>query len=74
MSGLPTIDEVRRAQAIIQDSIDSHVTWRDYRAKQGKDNPEYGDIHHHVQCLKEYAEVMAVLDKVAAATQAEGSK
>lgn len=64
MNGLPTIAELLRAKSIIQSSIDSHVSWRDYRARQGKDNPEYGDIEHHTQCLREYAEVMAVLDKV----------
>jgi hypothetical protein len=66
---LPKTADVARAKAIIQSSIDSHVSWAAYRRKQGKDNPEYGDLEHHETCLREYAEVMVTLDSVAASTR-----
>jgi len=61
---LPSLEEVNRAKTIIQDSIDSHVTWAKYRKMQGHEHPEYGDLEHHEKCLKEYAKVMAVLTTV----------
>ena len=57
-------ERLQRAKEIIQSSIDSHETWAAYRRKQGPENPEYGDLEHHETCLREYAEVMVLLEEL----------
>lgn len=63
-------ETICRAREIIQSSIDSHESWAAYRRRQGRDNPEYGDLEHHETCLREYAEVLSIL----AALEAENKR
>ncbi len=58
---LPCEERVALAIQRINESIASHVSWRNYRLRQGEDDPKCGDLQHHEECLKDYDEVLQVL-------------
>ncbi len=58
---LPSIKQVDVSIWHIQDSIDSHESWLEYRLSGGKEDPFCGDIEHHKKCLIEYAQVIQTL-------------
>ncbi len=59
-----TNEQVQQAIKIVQESIDSHETWRDYRKEDGQGDAECGDLAFHEECLNDYAQVMEVLRSI----------
>ncbi len=57
----PANEQVQQSIKHIQESIDSHKSWRDYRKEGGHDGAEWGGVAFHEQCLKDYAQVMKTL-------------
>lgn len=54
--------EVVRAIAIIEDSRQTHVTWRDWLAAgNAEPHPDIGDVAWHQTCIDEYDHVLGVL-------------
>lgn len=58
---MPTLTDLERAIAIVEDSRQTHVNWAKWRRRGGKGDDGAGDLEHHETAIRDYDHVLAVL-------------
>jgi len=72
---LPSGAKIQLSIAIVKDSINTHLQWREHRLHNPKDNPLCGDLEHHNKCLSGYRQVIRTLNATRqAATAAQENR